>query len=113
MGFGGGALLQKEKVGARRKLCEVNLLSCGVEGWVGRLLSTTGFNMFDEVTRERGAWDDLCVEPQVRALARRGFCKPCKKFHDDNNGLEAHGKRHHPRPPVPRDEKDADGEREA
>ena len=43
MGFGGGALLQKEKVGARRKLCEVNLLSCGVEGWVGRLLSTTGF----------------------------------------------------------------------
>jgi len=46
--------------------------------------------MFDEVARERGAWDDLCVEPQVRALAGRGFCKPCNKFKDDNKGLETH-----------------------
>ena len=43
--------------------------------------------MFDEVARERGAWDDLCVEPQVRALAGRGLCKPCNKFYDDNKGL--------------------------
>ena len=67
----------------------------------------------DVVARERGTWDDLCVEPQVRALAGRGFCKPCKKFYDDNKGLEAHEKRHHPRPPVPSDERDADGERGA
>jgi len=69
--------------------------------------------MFDEVARERGAWDDLCVEPQVRALAGRGFCKPCNKCYDDNKGLEAHQKRRHPRPPVSSDERDADGEREA
>jgi hypothetical protein len=71
------------------------------------------YAMFDEVARERGAWDDLCVEPQVRALVGRGFCKPCKKFYDDNKGLEAHQKRRHPRPPVPSEERDADGEREA
>jgi len=71
------------------------------------------YAMFDEVARERGAWDDLCVEPQVRALAGRGFCKPCSKFYDDNKGLEAHQKRRHPRPPVSSDERDADGEREA
>jgi len=50
------------------------------------------YAMFDEVARERGAWDDLCVEPQVRALAGRVFRKPCKKFYDDNKGLEAHQK---------------------
>jgi len=33
------------------------------------------YAMFDEVARERGTWDDLCVETQVRALAGRGFCK--------------------------------------
>jgi len=33
------------------------------------------YAMFDEVARERGTWDDLCVEPQMRARARRGFCK--------------------------------------
>jgi len=71
------------------------------------------YAMFDEVARERGAWDDLCVESQVRALAGRGFCKPCNKFYDDNKGLEAHQKRRHPRPPEPSDERDADGEREA
>jgi len=71
------------------------------------------YAMFDEVARERGAWDDLCVEPQVRALVGRGFCKPCKKFYDGNKGLEAHQKRRHPRPPVPSEERDADGEREA
>jgi len=59
--------------------------------------------MFDEVARERGTWDNLCVEPQVRALAGRGFCKLWKKFYDDNKGLEAHEKRRHPRPPVPSD----------
>jgi hypothetical protein len=42
--------------------------------------------IFDEVARERGAWDDLCVEPQVRALAGRGFCKPCKKLYDATRG---------------------------
>jgi len=36
-----------------------------------------------------------------------------KKFYDDNKGLEAHEKRRHPRPPVPSDERDVDGEREA
>ena len=46
-------------------------------------------------------------------LAGGGFCKSCKKFYDDNKGLEVHEKRHHPRPPVPSDERDADGEREA
>ena len=58
------------------------------------------YAMFDEVARERGAWDDLCVESQVRALVGRGFCKPCNKFYNDNKGLEAHQKRRHPRPPV-------------
>jgi len=53
------------------------------------------------------------VKPQVRALAGRGFCKPCKRFYDDNKGLEAHEELHHPRQPVPSDEKEADGEREA
>ena len=38
---------------------------------------------------------------------------PNNKFYDDNKGLEAHQKRRHPRPPVPNDERDADGEREA
>ena len=35
---------------------------------MGRLLSTTGFNIFDEVARERrlGAWDDLNVEPHIQ-----------------------------------------------
>lgn len=28
--------------------------------------------MFDEVTRQRGTWDDLCMELQVRVFARRG-----------------------------------------
>jgi len=65
------------------------------------------------VAREEGTWDDLCVEPQVRALAGRGFCKLCKKFNDDNKGLEANEKRCHPRPPVPSDERYVDGEREA
>ena len=64
------------------------------------------YAMFDEVARERGTWDELCVEPQVRAFARRGFCKPCKKYYDDSKGLEAHERRHHPRPPS------QDGERE-
>ena len=54
----------------------------------------------------------VCGTP-VRALAGRGFCKLCKKFYDDNKSLEAHEKRRHPRPPVPSDERDADGEREA
>jgi len=40
-------------------------------------------------------------------------CKPCKKFYDDNKRLKAHQKWCHPRPPVPSDERDADGEREA
>jgi len=71
------------------------------------------YAMFDEVARDRGAWDDLCVEPQVRALAERGFCKPCKQFYDHNKGLEAHEKRHHPRLPGPSDDRGADGEREA
>jgi hypothetical protein len=44
------------------------------------------YAMFDEVARERGTWDDLCMEPQVRAFARRGFCKPCKKYYDDSKG---------------------------
>ena len=57
------------------------------------------YAMFDEMARERGTWDDLCVEPQKRAFARRGLCKPCKKYYDDSKGLEAHEKRHHPRPP--------------
>jgi len=30
------------------------------------------YAMFDEVAREQGTWDDLCVESQVRALAE-GF----------------------------------------
>jgi len=72
------------------------------------------YAMLDEVARERGRWYDLCVEPQVRALAGRGFCKLCKKFYVvDNKGLEAHEKRSHPRPPVPSNEIDADGETEA
>jgi len=71
------------------------------------------YAMFDEVARERGTWDDLCVEPQVRAFARRGLCKPCKKYYDDSKGLEAHEKRRHPRPRLPSDERDADGETEA
>jgi hypothetical protein len=50
------------------------------------------------------------LEPQVRALAGMGFCKPCQKYYDDSKGLEAHHKRRHPRPPVPNDERDADGE---
>jgi len=33
------------------------------------------YAMSDEVARERGTWDDLCIEPQVRAFAGRGFCK--------------------------------------
>jgi len=53
------------------------------------------------------------VEPQVRALAGRGFCKLCKKIYDDNKGLEAHENGRHPRPPVPSEERDADGERKA
>ena len=57
------------------------------------------YAMFDEVARERGTWDDLCLEPPKRAFARRGLCKPCKKYYDDSKGLEAHEKRHHPRPP--------------
>ena len=55
----------------------------------------------------------MCVEPQVRAFAGRGLCKQCKKYYDDIKGLEAHEKRRHPRPPLPNDERDADGEREA
>ena len=78
-----------------------------------KCVGSNKYAMFDEVARERGAWDDLCVEAQVRALAGRAFCKPCNKFYDDNKGLEAHEKRRHPRPPVPSDERDADGEREA
>ena len=62
--------------------------------------------MLDEVARERKTWDDLCVEPQLRALARSGLCMPCKKYYDDSKGLEAHEKRHNPRPPS------QDGERE-
>jgi len=59
-----------------------------------------------------GGFDEKRNDQQVRALAGRGFCKPCEKFYDDNKGLEAHEKRHHPSPPVQSDEKDADGERE-
>ena len=33
------------------------------------------------------------MEPTVRALAGREFCKPCKKYYDDSKGLEAHKKR--------------------
>jgi hypothetical protein len=54
--------------------------------------------MFDEVARERGTWDDLCLEPLNRAFARRGLCKPCKKYYDDSKGLEKHEQRHHGRP---------------
>ena len=54
----------------------------------------------------------MYVEPQVRALAGRGFCKPCKKFYDGNKGLEAHEKRRHPRHHY-QAIRDADGEREA
>jgi hypothetical protein len=54
--------------------------------------------MFDEVACERGTWDDLWVEPQNRALARRGLCKLCKKYYDDSKGLEKHEKRHHDNP---------------
>jgi len=56
------------------------------------------YAMFDEVARERGTWDDLCLEPQNRAFARRGLCKPCKKYYDDSKGLEKHEQRHHGRP---------------
>ena len=55
----------------------------------------------------------MSVESQVRALAGRGFCKLCKKFYDDKKGLEAHEIRRYPRPSVPSDERDEDGEREA
>ncbi len=65
------------------------------------------YAMFDEMARERGTWDDLCVEPQKRAFARRGLCKPCKKYYDDSKGLEAHEKRHHPRPPSQDSEREA------
>jgi len=65
------------------------------------------YALFDEVARERGTWDDLCVEPQVRAFARRGLCKPCKKYYDDSKGLETHEKRHHPRPPSQDSEREA------
>jgi hypothetical protein len=75
------------------------------EVWFKRV-GKNKYAMFDEVARERGTWDELCVEPQVRAFARRGFCKQCKKYYDDSKGLEAHEKRHHPRPPS------QDGERE-
>ena len=43
-----------------------------------------------------GGWGDV----------KKGGLRPHK-------GLEAHQKRRHPRPPVPNDERDADGEREA
>ena len=33
-----------------------------------------------------------------RAFARRGLCKPCKKYYDDSKGLEKHEQRHHGRP---------------
>jgi len=26
----------------------------------------------------------------MRAFARRGLCKPCKKYYDDSKGLEVH-----------------------
>jgi len=49
------------------------------------------------------------------ACARKSPPRGCtlKKQDKTRKGLEAHGKQHHPRPPVPSDEKDADGEREA
>ena len=47
------------------------------------------YAMFDEVARKREAWDDLCMEPQVRASARRGFYKPYKKYYDDSKLLKA------------------------
>jgi hypothetical protein len=50
------------------------------------------YAMSDEMARERGTWDDLCMEPQKRAFARRGLFKPCKKYYDDIKGLEAHEK---------------------
>lgn len=56
--------------------------------------------MFDEVARERGTWDDLYVEPQVRAFAGRDFCKPCEKYYDDSKGLEEHKKRRYSKPPI-------------
>ena len=64
------------------------------------------YAMFDEVARERGTWDDLCLEPQKRAFARRGLCKLCRKYYDDK-GLEAHENRHHLRPPSQDSEREA------
>ena len=61
-------------------------------------LGRNKYAMFDEVARERGTWDDLCLEPLNRAFARRGLCKPCKKYYDDRKGLEKHEQRHHGRP---------------
>jgi len=55
------------------------------EVWFKRV-GKNKYAMFDEVARERGTWDDLCVEPQVRAFARRGLCKPCKKYYTDSKG---------------------------
>ena len=42
----------------------------------------------------------MCMEPTVRALAGREFCKPCKKYYDDSKGLEAHKKRRYPKPTI-------------
>jgi len=65
-----------------------------------KCVGSNKYAMLDEVARERGTWDGSCMEPVVRALARRGFRKPCKKYYEDSKGLVAHKKRRHPRPPL-------------
>jgi hypothetical protein len=49
-----------------------------------KCVGTNKYAMFDEVARERGTWDGLCVEYQLRAFARRGLRKPCKEYYDDS-----------------------------
>jgi hypothetical protein len=53
------------------------------------------------------------METQVIAFARRDFWKPCKKFYDDNKGLEVHERGRHSRPPSPNNKRYQDNEREA
>lgn len=54
-----------------------------------------------------------CVRLQVTVLARRGFCKPCQKYYNDNKGLEWRStKSDHPRP-TPSNERDTGSERKA
>ena len=63
--------------------------------------------IFDKI--ERGTWDDINMEPHVRASGRRCFCKPWNNsFLDDNEDMET---RRQSRPPSPSHERDKDGER--